>query len=285
MKSFLYRIFCGFFLGISIFAPGVSGSVMAVMMGIYTRLIDIVSHPLKNIKRNIIFLFPMGIGAAISLVLFVLVFSYLFDTFPKATYLLFMGLMVGNIPVIFREANSDGFKTHYLIGILSAFGLALTVGLLRAALPEAQQLTESTVSLIYLGVCGAVAGVSSMVPGMSISMVLMVLGAYDHLLLAAKSVDIPVIAVVGLCFVLAMVAFSRLTRWVLKRYHNFAYFMVFGFMCGSLIGIYLGMPAEDPNFNWFIGALMLMLGLGISFLFVRLSKTFNAEIRPEETPV
>lgn len=105
MKNFLYRILCGFCLGISVFAPGISGSVMAIILGIYNKIIDITSNPLKNLKNNIKFLFPMGIGAAISLVLFILVFSYLFETYEKATYFLFIGLIAGNLPMIYKEAS------------------------------------------------------------------------------------------------------------------------------------------------------------------------------------
>lgn len=275
LKSFFFRILCGFFLGISVFAPGVSGSVIAVMMGIYDRLLTVVSNPLRNKKKNIIYLFPMGIGAVISAILFFLVFNYLFDTYKLATYLLFMGLIAGNLPVVFKDACADGFKKHYIIAILVSFGIALTVGILRANAPEAQE--GATFNLIYLGLSGAVAGIASMIPGMSISMILMVFGVYEYLLNAPERMDIPAVAVTAVCFIVAMIAFSRLTKFVLRRYHNFAYFMVFGFMCGSLVGIYLGLPEVDPNFNWFIGVLMILIGLGISASFVFLGKRFNVE--------
>lgn len=271
MKHFLYRVFCGFFLGISVFAPGVSGSVMAVMMGIYDRLLGIVADPFKNIRRNIVYLFPMGIGAVISLVLFVLLFGYLFETYEKATYFLFMGLIAGNIPVIFKDAARDGVKKRHVLAAAAAFGIALAVALVRAGMPAEGGLADLSVNYFYLGLCGAVAGVSSMVPGMSISMILMVLGVYERLLHAARQIEIPVILVVGACFALGMVMFSKLTRWVFRRHHCLAYFMVGGFMCGSLVGIYL-LPKSEANFNWLIGAAALAAGLGLSLLFQRLSR-------------
>ena len=110
MKSFLYRVLCGFCLGISVFAPGISGSIMAIIMGIYDKLLDIVSNPFKNFKKNFVFLLPLGIGAAISLVLFILVFSYLFETYEKAVFMLFIGLIVGNLPMVYKEARKSRFK-------------------------------------------------------------------------------------------------------------------------------------------------------------------------------
>lgn len=277
MKNFLYRIFCGFFLGISIFAPGVSGSVMAVMMGIYEKLLEIVSNPFKNLKKNIIYLFPMGIGALLSFVCFILIFSYLFETYEKATYLLFMGLIAGNLPIVFKDASKDGIKKRYIIGSIVAFAVAITVGILRLNTGESIVTDVAQISLIYLAISGAIAGASSMVPGISISMILMVLGVYNALMMAAKSIDILVIGIVGICFVVAMIAFSNVTKYVFNKFSSLAHFMVFGFMCGSLGSIFLNLPKENINFNWFVGAIMFLIGIGISMMFVMLGKKFNKE--------
>ena len=285
MKNFFYRIFCGFFLGISIFAPGVSGSVMAVMMGIYQPLIEIVSNPLKNLKKNALYLFPMGIGAVFSFVLFIVLFSYLFETFEKATYLVFMGLIAGNIPVVLGQAFKGGFKPHYLIGTAAAFTIALTVGILSADIVKSSgEGIHGSVNLAYYALGAGVTGVASMVPGMSISMLLMLFGMYDRLMAGAKLIitkfsmyDVLLMGIVGVCFLAAMIAFSRLTKYMLHRFPGMAYSMVAGFMGGSLISIFIRLPDDAPNFNWFIGALMLFMGLGISGLFVFLGKQFNKD--------
>ncbi len=282
MSSFLYRVLCGFFLGISIFAPGVSGSVIAVMMGIYTRLLDVVADPLKDIKKNLRYLFPMGIGAVISLVLFVLVFSYLFETYAKATLLLFIGLIAGNLPVVFKDAVAEGFKKRYLVGTVAAFAFALAVGILGLA---GAQTGESFVAITvpHIAAGGAVAGACSMMPGMSVSMMLMLVGVYEPVLQGAKallSLDMTVLTkllvFVG-CFLVALIAFSRLTKWVFKKVRALAYCFVFGFMCGSLIGIFLKMLRAAGSIHWAVGALMVIIGLGISLLFMRLSERFHME--------
>jgi Predicted membrane protein len=282
MKNFFYRIFCGFFLGISIFAPGVSGSVMAVMMGIYHTLIDIVSNPFKNLKKNITYLFPMGIGALLSLVMFIVVFSYLFETYETATHLVFIGLIAGNLPVVFKDANSDGFKPKYAVGIACAFALAVGVGIVRLMMPETAVGVDMQVNFVYYAVSAVVAGIASMVPGMSISMILMVFGVYDRLMISAKTLltapnmhEFALAGIVGVCFVAAMIVFSNFTKYIIRRHHSFAYFMVFGFMCGSLVSIFLKLPKNEPNFSWLIGAIMLLIGVSISSLFVRLGRRFN----------
>lgn len=268
MKSFLYRVLCGFCLGISVFAPGISGSIMAIIMGIYDKLLDIVANPFKNLKKNILFLLPMGIGAVISLVLFVLVFSYLFETYQKAVYMLFIGLIAGNLPMIYKEAKKSEFRWYYLIGSLVAVAVAFVIGVMSENTSTAQGIM-STNNLLYLALSGAVGGFASLVPGMSISMMLIVMGVYDTLINSAKSLDVVVIGVVGIAFVLAMVLSSRFIKMIFNKFSGMAHFMVLGFLVGSIGGIFCSIPSEGSNIA---GAIMLIIGLAVSLLFVYLGK-------------
>lgn len=273
MKSFLYRILCGFCLGISVFAPGISGSIMAIIMGIYDKLIEIMANPFKNLKQNIKFLFPMGIGAVISLVLFVLVFSYLFETYEKAVYMLFIGLIAGNLPMIYKEARKSEFKWYYLVGSVIAVAVAFVIGVMSESAGSTQGIIAGD-NFIYLAICGAVAGFASLVPGMSISMILIVMGVYDKLIESAKSFDIVVIAVVGIAFVVAMVLSSRLIKFIFEKFSGLAHFMVLGFLVGSIGGIFCSLPSDGSNIA---GVIMLVIGLAVSLLFVYLGKKVNIE--------
>lgn len=273
MKGFLYRVLCGFCLGISIFAPGISGSIMAIIMGIYDKLIEITSNPFKNFKNNLKFLFPMGIGAVISLVLFVLVFSYLFETYESVVYMLFVGLIAGNLPMIYKEANKNKFKWYYLIGAVVAVAIAFAVGVMSKGVSSAQTAGDS-VNLAYIALSGAITGMASIVPGMSISMILIVMGVYDTLIAAAKSLDIAVIGVVGIAFVVAMVLFSRVIKFVFNRFNGVANYMVLGFLVGSIGGVVCTLPAGSFSLP---GIIMLVIGLLVSLLFVFLGKKVNIE--------
>ena len=273
MKSFLYRILCGFCLGISIFAPGISGSIMAIIMGIYDKIIDITSNPFKNLKQNIKFLFPMGIGAVISLILFVFIFSYLFETYEKAVYMLFIGLIAGNLPMIYKEAKKSEFKWYYLLGAIIAVAISFVIGVMSENVSGTEGVALSS-NLIYLAVCGAVGGCASLIPGMSISMILIVMGVYDTLINSAKSLDVAVIAVVGIAFVLAMVISSRFIKFIFNKFNGLAHFMVLGFLVGSIGGIFCSLPSEGSTLA---GIIMLVIGLAISLLFVYLGKKVNID--------
>lgn len=273
MKSFLYRILCGFCLGISVFAPGISGSIMAIIMGIYDKLLDITSNPFKNFKNNLKFLLPLGIGAIISLVLFVLVFSYLFETYEKSVFMLFIGLIVGNLPVVYKEARKSKFKWYYIIGTAIAFLVALIVGITSENVSELQ-VTNDNANLIYIALSGVLAGSSSLVPGMSVSMILIVMGVYDYLIASAKALDIVTIGVVGVAFLLSMIVSSKLIKYIFSKFSGMAHFMVMGFLIGSVSGIFLTLPKDGSNLA---GIVMLVIGLIISLLFVYLGKKVNID--------
>jgi len=269
-NNFFYRMLCGFFLGIAVIAPGVSGSVMAVMMGIYDELITIISNPFKNFKKNFIFLFPMGLGSIISIVSLIQVLKIMFERYPIPSFLLFFGLIGGSLPTIFKEANENGFQKKYLFGVIGAFIFAASIGLIaRSKITLNSDLNDS----VYLPITGGVAGMMSMIPGMSISMVLMTLGVYSKLLHAAAGFKIMTIAPVGFCFLLGMFLFSKITKFIFDKYHSFAYFMVFGFVLGTLIGIFPGIPTD--LLNWILSIIMISLGFYISTLFQKLGVKFK----------
>ena len=283
MLNYLYRILCGFFLGLSIVAPGLSGSVIAIIMGVYKDIVDIAANPFKNLKRNILFCIPFVIGAALSAVVFVLLFDYLFSTYEKATYLLFIGLIAGNLPVIYDEIKEHGFKPIYLIGAAIAFVAALALILTASGITQSSAATKLTASLPRLVSAGFAGGATALIPGMSVSMVLIVFGVYRELIFTAKQVLgldmaylLPAVLFAGAAIV-GLVVSSKAIKWVFEELPGLAYTIVFGFMASSILGMVIqSLQLQDTDFNWVLGAFMLAVGLGISMLFVVLSRKMDA---------
>ena len=282
IRNFLYRILCGFFLGVSVFAPGFSGSLVAITMGIYQDLLRIISNPFKSLKQNIKFCFPLAIGAAISAVLFLLTFRYLFDTYEKATYLLFVGLITGNLPVIYAEVKKCGFQKRYLIGGAGAFAAAFAFGVLAIGLEPAAGAQAMSASWLVLALSGVAGGVTAIVPGMSVTIVLLIAGVYSQLIHAAElllHMDFTYFIPFGffcVCALAGLVSASRVIKLVFEKFPGFSNSTVFGFMSGSLIGILIqSLRIEDKNFNWLLGGAMLAAGLAISMFFVVMGKKMN----------
>ena len=281
-SRFIYRVFCGFFLGLSVFAPGISGSVIAIIMGIYHDLIRIVSNPFKQLKANVLFCMPLAIGAAISAVLFVITFKFLFSTYEKATYLLFVGLIAGNLPVIFAEIKKYGFQKSYQAGGIGAFAVALALSVLASGVGKASGSEGLTSGFHILMLSGFACGAAALVPGMSVSMILIITGVYSQLLYAAESLLhfdfsylVPFVFF-GLSAVLGLVLASAVIKFVFEKYPGFASSMVFGFMSGSLTGILIqSLQISATNFNWLLGGAMLTAGLCVSMQFVAMGKAIN----------
>jgi len=278
VKDFFYRMFCGLFLGISVIAPGISGSIMAVMMGIYDDLINIISNPFKNFKKNFVYLLPMVIGAGAGILVLIQALDFLFEHYPVPAYLLFMSLIAGSIPTVFKEARKGIIKKKYFIGVFLALCFALTIGLLAkseyvVAVDTAN--TATTAMRVYLPIVGGVAGMMSMIPGMSVSMVLMMFNVYEPLLSAAKSFDVITIMPVGIAFLVGMVLFSNITKTVFKKFRTLGFLMVLGFMTGSIISIFPGLPTD--LLNWVLTIIAVAVGLTISYIFKMLGKKFNVD--------
>ena len=276
VNHFLFLLLCGFFLGTSVVAPGVSGSIMAVMMGIYRDLINIASNPFKNFKQNFFYLLPMGIGALLSVILFVKVLSFTFQIYPLQSKFLFIGLIAGSLVEVFQQARKVSFKRRYLLGTLAALGIAVFMGLLG---DSASTFAVQQVNIGYLCFVGVVSGLISIVPGMSVSLMLMLFGVYDYLLQTASGLpfNLPefvlVAAPVGICFAIGMVLFSTIIKMVFDRYPGIAYFMVFGFMCGTIVALF---PKSEVTVGTgFSCGLLLLIGLSISVAFQLLGKRWS----------
>jgi len=284
MKRFFYRVFCGFFLGLSVVAPGFSGSIIAIIMGIYQDIVRIAANPFKQLKQNIIFCIPLGIGGAISAVLFIIVFKALFESYEKATYLLFVGLIIGNIPIIFAEIKKREFRWYYSIGIVCTFAAALALGLFAQGISQTGDTSVITAGMLIMILSGFAGGVTALIPGMSVSMVLILFGVYRELIVMADGLlrlDFTYLIPFGvfcLSALAGLVLASNGIKFVFERFPGSANSMVLGFMSGSLIGIFIqSLRLQDASFTWLLGGIMLATGLGISMLFVVMGSKFNKD--------
>ena len=288
MLKFLYRIICGFFLGISTLAPGISGSIVAIIVGIYHDLLEIFSNPLKDIKKSVLIMVPVGVGVSISIVFFVLIFSALFNAHEKAAYLLFAGLIAGNVPIIISELRKYELKMYYSLFGLAAFALTCVLGVL--ALSAGQALSADAVTagipLVILG--GLASGAALLVPGMSFSMILILTGIYGQLIYAAGTVFrfstdyLLWIAVFVITVIIGLALVSKLIKAAFTKFPGPANSAVLGFMLGSFAVLAVeGIRINDLSFAWWHGVVAVVLGLAISAVFIILLRFINKD-KPKE---
>jgi len=269
-------------LGLSIVAPGFSGSLVAIAMGVYHEIVRIIANPLKKLKQNLMFCIPLGIGVVISAILFVLTFRQLFDSYEKAIHLLFVGLIAGSIPLVLMEVKKIGFKPFYLIGALCSCILAIALGVFAFETGLMSGNTATMSDWPGLAIGGFSAGVTALIPGMSLATVLVILGVYSPLIYAADELlrmQLSYILPIGtfiIFVVVGLMATAKGVKYVFEKFPGISNTTVLGFQFGSLVSImYKSHQIQDPNFTWLLGSIMLLVGLGISVLFIVSGRLMN----------
>ena len=278
-KNNLYRVLCGFLLGVSILAPGLSGSVVAILMGVYLQLIKIASNPLKDFKNNFFFLLPMAIGAVVSILLFVKILGFLFDDYEIQARMLFFGLVVGSLPDLWKQVQGVSLKGKNGVALGFAFALAAVFGIMTRVGTVS---FAAEPSIVYLCVVGFVAGVTAIIPGLSVSVILMMFGMYTYLMSAASSYTndlsgaVLTLLPVGIFFIVGLILFSKVVKMLFQKYDSIAYTMVFGFMCGTLISVF---PESAPGtvLGWIGSAVMFVVGFIAALSFVIMGKKLNTD--------
>ena len=280
--KFFYLVFCGFFLGISIFIPGLSTSLIAVTMGIYQDLVYSISHPSKQIKQNIQLFLPLIIGAIIGAASFVIAFKYLFIVYKKTVYLLFAGLIAGGLPMIFAEVKKYRFQPRYLISGIFALTATLIPIILASGIGQASGGEDITFKLYSLVLIGFAGGVISLIPGMSISTILVVTGLYSELIFATIALFrmdftyfLP-LSILTLCFFSGMTFTSKGIKYLFEKFPGVVNSAVLGFMTGSLIGILAqSWYLSNAHSHWTLNIFALAAGFGITMLFIVMGKAMD----------
>nr|WP_239094443.1 DUF368 domain-containing protein [Bacillus sp. B15-48] len=232
-------------MGASDVVPGVSGGTIALLVGIYERLIEAINGlSTKEWKKHVVFLIPVGLGMGIAILTLSHVISWLIEFFPQPTFFFFLGLILAIIPTLLREANYK--KTfggmHYLLLVIAAIAVAATAFIGEDSVTIMTNLTWA--DYLFLLFSGWLASSAMILPGISGSLVLLLMGVYMTVMDAIKSFHLPIIIVVGLGIVLGLLLTSKLIRYLFIHYRAATYAIMIGFVVGSLFVVYPGWPND-----------------------------------------
>ncbi len=278
------RLVKGIIIGIGFILPGLSGGVLAVIFGIYDRLIRFLANLKDNFLKNVFYFIPVGVGAAIGIVLFSVVVEKAFGQYAAQFVCLFVGFVAGTLPSLYKTAGKQGRKSSdFVVLIVSAlivFVLMLFGG---------RQLTEVTPNIPVWLASGLLMGLGLIVPGMSPSNFLIYLGLYDKMAIGIKDFDFTVIIPLIIGFVLCIILFSKLAAWLFRRYYSGMYHFILGMVIGSSSAIFptIVFPAFDTE-NLiaadltFGGALLFCfvlfaIGTAASYLFGKVEEKYPRE--------
>ena len=251
MKKVFILFLKGFVMGIANIIPGVSGGTLALIMGIYEDFIGAISHFFSNFKKNILFLLPVVLGMGAAILSMSSVISYSYKHVPIATTLFFVGLVIGGLPLLTNKLkNSKGNKKsiiNYIVFLLT-FSLVIFMALadtIFKGLGEVSFTNLSALKLILLLIVGVIAAGTMVIPGVSGSLVLMLLGYYYPIIDTIKEfvhmhnlvTNFTVLSVFGIGILVGIVLISKLFEYLFKKQETKTYFGVLGFIYASIIAI------------------------------------------------
>ncbi len=270
MKEKLTLVIKGFLIGVANIIPGVSGGTLAITLGIYEKLIGAISHFFKNLKENIKFIIPIGIGAVLSVLLLSRVISFCLDKYTLATILFFIGLILGGIPLLNKKIKGHYKNVSNIIIFLLSFGFVIALSVLKGE-NVVSFANMNIINYIMLFLVGVVAAATMIIPGVSGSFVLMLLGYYKPIVDTIGALtkfnniwqNIMILVPFGIGVLVGIVAISKLLEFLFKKYEVKTYFGVMGFITASIITIFTGAEGLVFSIPQLLIGLML-LGIGFT---------------------
>lgn len=243
----------GIVMGIANIIPGVSGGTMAVSMGIYDRLIHCLTHLFKEFKENMKFLIPIFLGIGIALVGLSFIIEPAFAHFPLQTNCLFIGLIVGGLPAVWQKVKGKGIRISYIIPFVLFFAVVVGMAAIGEKEGAAADLSFSVWSVIKLFVVGIIASATMVIPGVSGSMMMLLLGYYNPIVAAIKNFvtalaafdmagileGCGILVPMGLGIVVGIFAIAKVIEIIFEKFPIQAFWAIIGLIVASPIAIFL----------------------------------------------
>lgn len=247
----LKKILQGMVVGIANIIPGVSGGTMMVAMGLYDKLIHSITHLKSEFKESMKLLLPIFAGAGLAIVLLSRLFEFLLANYPIPTNFAFCGLIAGSLPFIFKKVKGHSVSVGKLIPFFIFFGIVILMAVLGENGGTAADVSFSLINVIKLFAVGIIAAATMVVPGVSGSMMLMLLGYYDTIietindfidaLIAFNLNEIlrvfGILVPFGIGIVIGIFAIAKLIEFIFKKAEIHAYYGIIGLILASPIAI------------------------------------------------
>lgn len=270
MKEKLILFIKGIVLGVAFVIPGVSGGTLAVLMGIYEELIEAASNFYKSIadfKKYIMYLLPIGLGVVFSVAVFAKLIKFGLDKAPIITILIFLGMIIGGIPALVR--NVKGTKINLKDMTLMLVGLIIVISMLifHKSNSNVVLTNMSITGYITLFLVGAIAAVTMVVPGISGSFTLMLIGYYEPILNLVNDItsfknlgpNLILIFTFMLGVFIGIIFISKIIEWCLKHYKRETYYAIIGFVLSSIISVIYEVSKFPFNLTHLIIGIVLMV--------------------------
>lgn len=230
--GFIFRIFQGMLIGLGAVLPGISGGVLCVVFGIYEPIMALLSHPFRTFKKYILLLLPVLIGMGVGFLGVAKILGFLLNTYPDASVCVFVGLIAGMLPSLFREARSRGTSRMDDVAMAISFVVVLTVLIVLEIVSVA--ITPNFGWYLFCGFCLAL---SVIAPGMSFSTLLMPLGLYTPFVEGIGNFDFGILIPGGIGALLTVILFAKGVNYLLGKYHSVICHLIIGIVTAATLPI------------------------------------------------
>ena len=302
-KTWSKSALLGFFIGLAVIVPGISGSTVAIIFKLYDQFLYAVGNLFKKFKQCFAFLLPIGIGMVVGIVLGFFTVKHLLEILPFAIVCLFAGLMVGAFPAV-KDEIGGAERTPKRV-VLFAVGLCLPVGIgCLSALLSSGAIGGGATTNVFASVqwwhflvaalIGGVVGITQIVPGLSASAFLMAIGWFSALVDSVSLTywrSVPAIFIVyaglGIGFLGGLFAFSKLMTYIFAKARQTAYFMIVGLSLGSILSMFCNGDVIEVYLGWassgvawtdvLLGTVLFVVGVIGAYLLVRYQRKKDAE--------
>jgi len=238
--------------------PGISFGTMTMVFNVYEKLLDALS--IGHIRKNLDFSVPLLGGAVVGLFAFSSLVTYLITDHEMITYFAFIGLIIGCVPMIYRKAEIEKIRPSYVIAFVIALTFTIYLAIMHYSLMDNLTLEElggaSPSLAVWIFIAGFISAVAMLIPGISGSIIMLMLGTYTASLEAVSKLYLPLIIPVGAGIGLGIIVGIKIIKALLGRNRQLVYSAVLGLIIGSVFIIY---PGFTPDLY---GALAIILAAG-----------------------
>ena len=284
IADWFIRLIKGIIIGIGFILPGLSGGVLAVILGIYDKLIQFLADIRKNFLQNVAYFLPVAIGMAIGIVIFSIFVAKAFGIYAAQFICLFVGFVVGTFPSLYKTAGKEGRSPKDIILFIIS-----TIFIFILMIIGDEQLTEVPPGLLVWIGSGALIGLGVIVPGMSPSNFLIYFGLYDEMAIGIKNFDFGVIIPLLIGFVVCVLMFAKLAAYLFRKYYSQMYHFILGMVAGSSLAIFptvvfpafrseqLAVTRLSFTAAFLLCIAFLIVGVIISYLFSKVEEKYPRE--------
>ncbi|MBQ3258614.1 MAG: DUF368 domain-containing protein [Oscillospiraceae bacterium] len=257
----MIRFFKGIIVGIGGVAPGLSGSVLLIIFGLYQNTLDALGTLLAAPKKNASFLFPLVLGMFTGVLLFSRVIDYCLAYYEVPTRFCFLGLILGTLPMVWREVKKEGFSPKFY-GVIAASAVIGT-WLFTVNTDSFPQITEPTLlQCIALGVAVAA---TAIIPGVDPAVFLSTLGFYEMYVHALAVIELGVLLPMVIGLALGAMAISFIMSQLFKRFYTATYSVIFGIFLSMIPNMLTERCSLDFDLSGVISILLMSVGFLLSF--------------------